>query len=94
MSRELIGQTAFRPARKKEYRKIAELFSIASDGVADYIWTGLAEPGENILDYATGRYTSEDTPFNYKNFVLAELKCEVLGMLLAYPIHESQEHKS
>jgi len=94
MNQELIDQTIFRQAKKEECRTIAELFSIASDGVADYIWTKYSEPGENILDVGARRYSNEDSPFSYKNCVLAELKGEVLGMLIAYPIHESQEHES
>jgi ribosomal protein S18 acetylase RimI-like enzyme len=40
----------FRPARKDDCRKIAELYRISSDGVVDYVWTKLAAPGEDILD--------------------------------------------
>jgi ribosomal protein S18 acetylase RimI-like enzyme len=94
MNQKLIDQTIFRQAKKEECRTIAELFSIASDGVADYIWTKYSEPGENILDVGARRYSNEDWPFSYKNCVLAELKGEVLGMLIAFPIQESQEQES
>jgi hypothetical protein len=40
----------FRSAQRSDCRLIASLYSISSDGVADYIWTKLAQPGEDILD--------------------------------------------
>ena len=57
----------FRAAKKEESRIIAELYSISSDGVANYIWTKLAKPGEDILDVGERRYEREDSVFSYKN---------------------------
>jgi len=50
MSQSFLGRVVFRPARKDECRTIARLYSISSDGLADYIWTTIARPGEGILD--------------------------------------------
>jgi len=47
------------PAIKNECRIIAELYSIYSDGDADYIWTKLSSDGEDILDVGTRRYEQE-----------------------------------
>ncbi len=94
MNQKLIDQTIFRPARKDEGRKIAELFSIASDGVAEYIWTTYAEPSQDIFEFGAARYSEEDTPFSYINSVMAELNGEVLGMLLAFPMQESEIEES
>ena len=47
---------SIRPARKSECRRIAEFYRISSDGVADYVWTKLARPGEDILDVGRRRY--------------------------------------
>jgi hypothetical protein len=46
----LESKYTLRPARKSDCRRIAELYRISSDGVADYIWAKLAEPGEDVLD--------------------------------------------
>ncbi len=35
---------------------ITTLYRISSDGVADYIWTKLAAPEEDILDVGQGHY--------------------------------------
>lgn len=40
----------FRPASKADCGIIAQLYQISSDGVADYIWSQIAENGEDIID--------------------------------------------
>jgi ribosomal protein S18 acetylase RimI-like enzyme len=80
-------KVAIRPARKTECRRIAELYRISSDGVADYIWTKLAHPGEDLLDVGRRRYEREGTPFSYENCKLVEVDNAVVGMLVAFPMH-------
>ena len=79
-------ETRFRPARREDCAKIAALYSIASDGVADYVWGKLAEPGEDPPAVGARRYAREDTVFSYKNCVVAEKGGEVVGMLVAFPM--------
>ena len=45
-------QPQLRPARKSDSRTIARLHSIASDGVADYIWTQRAEQDARSQGYS------------------------------------------
>jgi ribosomal protein S18 acetylase RimI-like enzyme len=75
-----------RAARKSDSRRIAELYSISSDGVADYIWTRMAQPGEDILEVGRRRYEREGTPFSYQNCKMVELGGAVVGMLVAFPM--------
>ena len=82
-----LGSELFRPARKEECRTIARLYSISSDGLSDYIWTSLAGPGEDILDVGERRYSNEDLLFSYKNCLVAEHEGEIIGMLVAFPMH-------
>ena len=77
----LWPKTAFRPAERRDSRKIAELFRIASDGVADYIWSTLARPGEPLLDVGEKRYAREGTAFSYQNCVVVERGDQVIGMV-------------
>jgi ribosomal protein S18 acetylase RimI-like enzyme len=77
---------AFRAARKSDCRRIAELYRISSDGVADYVWTRLAQPGEDLLDVGRKRYEREGTPFSYQNCTVVELRGSVVGMLVAFPM--------
>lgn len=82
-----------RPARKSDCRRIAELYRISSDGVADYIWTKLARPGEDILDVGRRRYEREGTPFSYENCKMVELQGNVVGMLVAFPMRVDRDYQ-
>jgi hypothetical protein len=62
-----------------ECRTVASLYSIASDGVANYIWTKLAQPGEDLLDVGQRRYEQEESAFSYRNCVVADLDGRVIG---------------
>ena len=87
-------ETRFRPARRDDCARIAELYSISSDGVADYIWRKLAGPGEDPLEVGARRYAREDTAFSYKNCVVAEKGGEVVGMLVAFPMEPAEPDAS
>jgi len=80
-------EPAFRPACKDDCRDIAALYRISSDGVADYIWSKLAEPGEDPLEVGRRRYAREDTAFSYLNCTVIEVDDRVIGMLVAFPMH-------
>ena len=77
-----------RPARKSDSRIIAELFEIASDGVASYVWSTLQAdyPDLPLLEIGRRRYEREGTPFSHQNCLLAEHEGEVRGMMHAYPV--------
>ena len=79
-------QYAIRPARKTESRRIAEFYRVSSDGVADYIWSKLAQPGEDILEVGRRRYEREGTPFSYQSCKMIEVGDAVVGMLVAFPM--------
>lgn len=81
----------FRAAKKEESRIIAELYSISSDGVANYIWTKLAKPGEDILDVGERRYEREDSVFSYKNCTIVEVDGVIAGMMVAFPMVSDDE---
>lgn len=80
-----------RPAIKSDCMTIAALYSISSDGVADYIWSTLAAPGEDILDVGRRRYEREDSVFSYNNCVVVEKDNKVIGMLVAFPMQTSDD---
>ena len=83
---------SLRPARKSDCRRIAELYRISSDGVADYIWTRLASPGEDILEVGRRRYEREGTLFSYQNCKLVDRNGEILGMVVAFPMKVDPEY--
>jgi ribosomal protein S18 acetylase RimI-like enzyme len=81
-----MGEVKFRPAEKGDCRTIASLYRISSDGLVDYIWTKLAEPGEDLLDFGQRRYERENTPFSYQNCTLATVNDAIAGMVVAFPM--------
>jgi len=82
-----MERPAIRPARKEDCASIAALYSISSDGVADYVWTKLAAPGEDVLAVGRRRYEREDSAFSYRNCTVVEDGGQIIGMLVAFPMH-------
>ena len=79
-----MGTIVIRPASKSDSRVIAEYNRISSDGVCDYIWQKLAEPGDDLLDIGQQRFEREDADISYRNASLVEDENENVGMLLTY----------
>jgi len=81
-----------RAARPGDCRRIAELFEISSDGIADYVWSQLQAdyPGLSLLEIGERRYARENTAFSYRNCVVAERAGEVIGMLHAFAIEPAE----
>ena len=88
------AEVRYRPASKAECGIVARLYSISSDGVADYIWSKLAAPGEDLLEVGRRRYEREGTDFSYENCTMAEIGGEVAGMLVAFPMTVDPEADS
>jgi len=86
-----MDRIRYRPAGKEDCRTIARLYSMASDGVTDYLWTLLVEPGQDILDAAEKRYSEDDSPFGYKNTTIAEIDENIAGMLVAFPLERAYD---
>lgn len=78
----------FRPATRADAREIARLFQITSEGASDYIWSQLAEPGEDLLEVGTRRYAREGVDFSFQNCLIAEAHGEVIGMMHSYAMFE------
>lgn len=74
----------FRPGVRADARDIARLFQISSEGCADYIWSKLAQPGEELLDVGAIRYARQGVTFSYENCLVAEAQGEVIGMMHSY----------
>lgn len=74
----------FRPAQRGDAREIARFFQITSEGGADYIWSLIAQPGEDLLEVGTARYAREGVNFSYENCLIAEHQGRVIGMMHSY----------
>lgn len=80
---EHLSQSA---ACKDDCLNIARLYQLSSDGVADYIWSKLAEKDEPLLEVGARRYARENTNFSYQNCTLMKVKDTTVGMLFAFPM--------
>jgi ribosomal protein S18 acetylase RimI-like enzyme len=89
----MSASATFRPATRDDCYTIAELFGIASGGVAKYVWRTLAPeyPDLTLLEIGARRYAREEGAFSYRNCTVAQLGREVIGMLHAYPVQPEQE---
>ena len=63
----MSSSASFRPATREDSRKIAELFGIASGGVARYVWSSLAPeyPGLTPVDPILEPYATLEVPGSY-----------------------------
>ena len=77
---------AFRPATAADSPAIAELYRMAAGGVADYLWQGLAEEGEGVLDVGARRFARTGEDFSFQHCLMALADGAVAGMVHAYPM--------
>jgi len=93
----MMANLRFRPATEADCYEIAKLYSLSSDGVADYIWSTLAQPGEDLFEVGRRRYARRDTNFSFQNCTIVEnlldagegereSKTETVAMLVAFPM--------
>ena len=89
------SEATFRPATTEDSRKIAELFVIASGGVAQYVWSTVAPqyPGLRPIEIGARRYAREEGAFSYKNCTVAQVGGRVVGMLHAFPMEGVPEQE-
>lgn len=87
----MTDQPTFRAGRRGDARVIAELYRMAAGGVADYIWDGLRQPGDDVLDVGERRFARDGEDFSYRNATLAERDGGVIGLLHAYPMFVDPE---
>lgn len=83
-----------RKARREDCGDIAELFLIASDGLAAYIWSQMDMPGLSLAEIGARRYAREDVAFSYENCIVVEKNGAVIGMAHSFPMEpRGDEHE-
>jgi ribosomal protein S18 acetylase RimI-like enzyme len=76
----------YREARREDSSELAELVSIASGGVIDFLFKDLV-PGLSPVEVVAQGFAGDNYPHTFKNAILAEYRQEVIGMSLSYPSH-------
>lgn len=79
-----------RAAQKSDAPAIAELFLLSSDGLASYIWSRLATPGETLAAVGARRYAREGVAFSYENCLVAVEDDAVVGMAHSFPMERDE----
>jgi len=82
----------YRSAHRSDARRIAELYSIASDGVSDYIWSKKLQPGDDLLGIGQQRYERRNTPFSFENCLVAQSGEKVVAVLLSYEMKADNDY--
>ena len=81
-----MPQVDIRQAEKEDSGEIAQLFLISSDGLAEYIWSQVTEPGETVAEAGARRYAREGVAFSYENCLIAERDGAIVGMAHSFPM--------
>ncbi|MEQ9330515.1 GNAT family N-acetyltransferase [Thalassobaculum sp.] len=80
----LANQVRMRCATAADAPEIARLIAIAGGGIPTWLWSRMAQDGEDPLAVGAARVARPDTTFSYRNAVLAEQAGQVAGMMLGY----------
>ncbi len=80
-----------RQAVKEDSTDIARLFLISSDGLAEYIWSKVAEPGETVIETGARRYAREGVAFSYENCLIAEQEGATVGIAHSFAMEEDPD---
>jgi ribosomal protein S18 acetylase RimI-like enzyme len=87
-----VIEFSLRPATAADARIIAELISIASEGLSNYVWSKNASASDDLFEVGRKRYQLEDAKIGYRNATMVCVGTEVAGMLLAFPAESDDEH--
>ncbi|WP_026381519.1 GNAT family N-acetyltransferase [Afifella pfennigii] len=74
----------FRKARPEDAAALADFVAIAGEGLPVYLWSGMAEPGEDAMEVGRRRARREEGSFSYRNAVLREEGGKVAACLIGY----------
>ncbi|MBW2489273.1 MAG: hypothetical protein JRE72_17785 [Deltaproteobacteria bacterium] len=74
----------YRPAEKTDSQRIAELISLASDGVVDFLFHDLV-PDMTPAQVVAHNLAQDHYPHSYRSAVVALSGTHIVAMALSYP---------
>lgn len=80
-----------RAATPQDAGVLAELVNIAGEGLPEYVWSRMADPGEDAWDVGRRRATRDSGSFSYRNAILREDNGRVAAALIGYPLADQPE---
>ena len=84
-----VAGTTIRPAVREDCRAIAALFAMGSEGLAEYLWSAIAEPGENPIDAGARRCLRTGVAFSFENCFIADRAGIAIGLLHLFAMDEA-----
>jgi ribosomal protein S18 acetylase RimI-like enzyme len=73
-----------RPASPADAPVLARLMNAAGEGLPAWLWSQMAEPGEDVMAFGSRRVAGDDSSFSYRNVHVGEVGSAIVGMLLGY----------
>ena len=70
---------------------MAELVNMAGEGMPVYLWSRLAEPGQDVWELGRQRAQREEGSFSYRNTVVREDNGRAVAALIAYALPDEPE---
>jgi ribosomal protein S18 acetylase RimI-like enzyme len=80
-----------RKATPEDAELLVDLIEYASEGLAPYIWSKMAEPGESVRDVGLRRARREEGAFSYRNAFVLEKEGDAAAALIGYALPEEPE---
>lgn len=78
---------AFRRAESDEALRLAKIVQETSGGLIDFLLKGVI-PFTSPAQILSLQVMADDSPYSYKNIIVAEQDGEIVGLILAYPWDE------
>jgi len=75
-------------AHLNDARDLAYLINLAGEGIPEYIWSEMAEPGQSPLDVGEQRARREEGDFSYRNARVIRANSELKGMVMSYQLDD------
>lgn len=74
----------YRPGRKVDCRRLAELDNIASSGAIEFLFHDLV-PGLTPIDIVASELEQDRYPYTFRSVIVAECGSRIVGMALSFP---------
>jgi ribosomal protein S18 acetylase RimI-like enzyme len=75
---------SIRKAVAEDAAELAVLMNSAGEGIPAYLWSRMAEPGMDIMEFGAQRVARTEGGFSFRNVHVAAIDLSIAGMLLSY----------
>lgn len=82
----MSADATLRPATPDDALAIAELYQIAAEGVADYMWQGYRDqfPDLSLVEIGAAWFAQDNDDFSYSNCLMAQVDGSIAGMSMTF----------